>query len=298
MESRSHIIAYAYHNGFHLYLRQGSALDVQGADCLVNAANERLSHGGGVALEIAQQAGNQLNDQSKLWVSQYGEILPGSTAITPPFNLASKNFKCIVHAVGPKNEDERGCNMLVSTLVNSMKDAELSQCKVLSIPALSVGIFGFPKESSALRHYEAFVIFSGYGARIQFLRTIVINLFTDEEADIFACKFLEFSDNFQCSQFFGTIKQQGQSPFMFYCKTCQSNYQAEFFGLTGCCFSICDFCISKQKSKMCFGCNKGLESDRAELWRCIKCKGVFSRSNGFICPQDGNVYEYKFNRRF
>ena len=297
MESRSHIIAQAIHNGISLYLRQGSALDVQ-ADCLVNAANEKLRHGGGVALEIAQQAGNELNDYSSQWVSQYGDILPGSTAITPSFNLAAKGFKWIIHAVGPKDEDERGCNMLVSTLVNSMKDAELNQCTVLSIPALSVGIFGFPKDSSALRHYEAFVIFSGYGSKIQYLKTIVINLFTDEEAEIFASKFLEFSDNFQCIQYFGTIKQQGKSPYSFYCKTCQNNYEAQCFELSNCCYTICDFCISKQASVICFGCQKRLSESSMSMWKCIKCRQYFPRINGFNCPQDGLVYASKFNRYY
>jgi O-acetyl-ADP-ribose deacetylase (regulator of RNase III) len=291
--SRDHNVACAFHNGLTLILRQGSALEAQG-DCLVNAANDLMNHGGGVALEIAQQAGSQLSAECSEWVSNMGEIKAGNVAVTGSYNL--NKFQKIIHAVGPKQDTSEGRNMLVSTLVNSMKYAELNKCTSLSIPALSVGIFGFPKESSAERHYEAFIIFAGYFKRIQYLKTIIINVFTDEEAEIFADKLIDFSDNFQCFQFIGTVKQLGISLNHYYCKTCQAVYDAGCFELTHCCRSCCDFCMSKLSSANCFACGAMANN---QYWKCIKCRNAYNREHGMMnCPNDGLVYESKFKLEF
>ena len=56
-----------------------TALDT---DAIVNAANEHLAHGGGVAGVISRQGGPTIQQESNEWVRQHGRVGTGSAAIT------------------------------------------------------------------------------------------------------------------------------------------------------------------------------------------------------------------------
>lgn len=51
-------------------------------DALVNAANGRLAHGGGVAAAIAERAGPELQRESDAWVALHGRIPDGGVGYT------------------------------------------------------------------------------------------------------------------------------------------------------------------------------------------------------------------------
>ncbi len=117
-------------------------------DAIVNPANGWLAHGGGVAGAILRRAGFDLQLESDAWVERYGEIPNGGVALTEGYMLPAKR---VIHAVGPvwhgggRNEEAE----LASAVTNTLDLAEREGCATVAMPAISSGIFGFPKERCA-----------------------------------------------------------------------------------------------------------------------------------------------------
>jgi putative ATPase len=112
-------------------------------DAIVNAANERLSHGGGVAGAIARKGGPTIQRESSAWVRQHGPVETGSAAITGAGELPSQY---VIHTVGPVwrgSGDEEA--QLASAVRSALDLAEEHDLGSVSLPAISSGIFGFPK---------------------------------------------------------------------------------------------------------------------------------------------------------
>jgi len=116
------------------------------ADAIVNAANERLAHGGGVAGAIVRRGGRSIQEESDQWVRQHGVVPTGGAALTGAGRLAAHY---VIHAVGPVwgsgNEETKLGSAVRSALVLA---AQLG-LRSLSLPAISAGIFGFPRDLCA-----------------------------------------------------------------------------------------------------------------------------------------------------
>ena len=72
-------------------------------------------------------------------------------------NLKAKGIKQIIHAVGPcwtngQCEEEK---TLHSAVTETLKFAERYACRSVAIPAISSGIFGFPKRLCAKTLFDA-----------------------------------------------------------------------------------------------------------------------------------------------
>ena len=67
-------------------------------EAIVNAANPRLQHGGGVAAAISRAGGPVIQAESDEWVKQYGPITHDSPAITSGGDMRCRH---VIHAVGP-----------------------------------------------------------------------------------------------------------------------------------------------------------------------------------------------------
>ena len=80
-----------------LRIVQGDLTEEQ-VDAIVNAANERLAHGGGVAGAIVRKGGRIIQDESSAWVRDHGPVTTGTAAITGAGKLKAKK---VIHAVGP-----------------------------------------------------------------------------------------------------------------------------------------------------------------------------------------------------
>ncbi|MCX7642429.1 MAG: macro domain-containing protein [Armatimonadetes bacterium] len=118
-------------------------------DAVVNAANSQLKHFGGVAAAIVRKGGEVIQQESDEWVRQYGPVPTGQVAITSAGNLPAK---AVIHAVGPVWQDhtpEKADELLRKAVWNSLMAAHNRGFGSIALPAISAGVFGFPKERCA-----------------------------------------------------------------------------------------------------------------------------------------------------
>ncbi len=115
-------------------------------DAIVNAANEHLQHGGGVAWAIAKKGGPAIQKESDAWVRHHGTVPHARPAWTSGGRLPAKY---VIHAVGPVwgNGDED--HKLETAVTGSLRLAEELKCSSIALPAISTGIYGFPKDRAA-----------------------------------------------------------------------------------------------------------------------------------------------------
>ncbi|AEA33977.1 macro domain-containing protein [Hippea maritima] len=111
-------------------------------EAIVNAANSHLKHGGGVAGAIVRKGGYEIQEES----DKIGYVPTGSAAITTAGKLKAKY---VIHAVGPVWGEGDEDDKLKSAVLSALKLAEDKGIKSVSLPAISSGIFGFPKERAA-----------------------------------------------------------------------------------------------------------------------------------------------------
>ena len=132
-------------SGQQLQLVEGD-ITWEHVDAIVNAANAHLMHGGGVAAVIARKGGPVIEQQSRAWVREHGPVTHDQPAYTEAGNLPCKY---VIHAVGPVwgegDEDAR----LAAAVRGSLQRADELKLATIAFPAISTGIFGFPKPRAA-----------------------------------------------------------------------------------------------------------------------------------------------------
>ncbi len=121
-------------------------------EAIVNAANSHLKHGGGVAGAIVRKGGKIIQDES----DKIGYVPTGSAAITSAGKLKAKY---VIHTVGPVWGEKDEDNKLKNAVKNALVLAEENGLKSVSLPAISSGIFGFPKERAASIIFQEVVKF-------------------------------------------------------------------------------------------------------------------------------------------
>jgi O-acetyl-ADP-ribose deacetylase (regulator of RNase III) len=115
-------------------------------EAIVNAANESLRHGGGVAGAISRKGGRAIQMESNEWVRTHGKVQTGSAAITSAGNLPSKY---VIHAVGPVMGSGDEDTKLRSATISALNIALDHQIKSIAFPAISTGIYGYPIDRCA-----------------------------------------------------------------------------------------------------------------------------------------------------
>ncbi len=131
-----------------LELVEGDITEME-TDAIVNAANEYLAHGGGVAGVIARKGGPTIQRESDEWVRRHGPVPTGSAAITSGGYLKARY---VIHAVGPvydRTAPERSAQLLASAVRAALRMADEHNLKSIALPAISTGIFGYPMEEAA-----------------------------------------------------------------------------------------------------------------------------------------------------
>src|SRR5690606_10571633 len=119
-----------------------TTLDV---DVIVNAANETLLGGGGVDGAIHRAAGPEL----LAFTRTLGGCRTGQAKISPGFRLAAK---WIVHTVGPvwKGGGHGEAGLLRKAYRNAFHCAIEKQARSIAFPAISTGVYGYPREAAAV----------------------------------------------------------------------------------------------------------------------------------------------------
>ncbi|MBI5101897.1 MAG: macro domain-containing protein [Nitrospirae bacterium] len=111
-------------------------------DAIVNAANSHLQHGGGVAGAIVRKGGGIIQEES----DNIGYTPVGTAVITSGGRLPAKY---VIHAVGPAIGEGDEDDKLKKAVKSVLLLASGKKLKSISMPAISSGIFGFPKDRCA-----------------------------------------------------------------------------------------------------------------------------------------------------
>jgi O-acetyl-ADP-ribose deacetylase (regulator of RNase III) len=111
-------------------------------DAVVNAANSRLQHGGGVAGAIVRKGGRIIQEESDV----IGFVPVGGAAVTSGGKLRARH---VIHAVGPRMGEGDEDRKLKSAIASVLKLAAEKGFASIAVPAISAGIFGFPRDRCA-----------------------------------------------------------------------------------------------------------------------------------------------------
>jgi O-acetyl-ADP-ribose deacetylase len=143
--------SYKFPSGQVIEVCQGD-LTNEMLDAIVNAANSHLAHGGGVAGAIVRKGGWVIQEESDAWVKKHGPVTHAEPAYTGPGRLGCRY---VIHAVGPMWGDGNEDQKLEDAIVGSLRLAERLKLNSIAFPAISTGIFGFPKDRAALVIFDA-----------------------------------------------------------------------------------------------------------------------------------------------
>ena len=128
-------------NGKQLVLVQGDITEMD-TDAIVNAANKDLILGAGVAGAIRTKGGPTIQEEC----NRIGGAPVGGAAITTGGDLKARY---VIHAVGPRMGEGDEDRKLADATLNSLKLANEKGLASITFPAISTGIFGFPKDRCA-----------------------------------------------------------------------------------------------------------------------------------------------------
>jgi len=180
--------------GCTIQVRSGDMTKEQ-VDVIVNAANKHLDHASGLAGAIVKNGGEMIQIESDIYISENGPIPEGDIAVTGGGSLRAQK---VIHAVGPiwhgGVEDEE--LTLRQSVWKSLKKTEELGLHSISIPAISSGIFNFPKELCAQILFQTALDF--FATSPKNVNEIRFTNFDTKTVDIFAVEFKKlFGDGSQ-----------------------------------------------------------------------------------------------------
>ena len=113
-------------------------------DAIVNAANEALQLGSGVAGAIRLRGGPSIQEEC----DQIGTCAVGQAVVTKAGKLSAR---WVIHAVGPvwKGGNFGEEMLLASAVLQALRRGEDIGASSVALPAISTGVFGFPLELAA-----------------------------------------------------------------------------------------------------------------------------------------------------
>jgi O-acetyl-ADP-ribose deacetylase (regulator of RNase III) len=151
-------------------------LTEENTDAIVNAANSNLAHGGGVAGAIVRKGGDVIQRESR----EKAPVPVGCAVVTGAGRLACR---WVIHAVGPVWGEGDEEAKLRSAVWSALDRAEELGLASVAIPAISTGIFGYPKAAGCRIIVEETA--RRLGAAAGSLRTVRLVGFDEETASHF-----------------------------------------------------------------------------------------------------------------
>ncbi|HKQ15014.1 MAG TPA: O-acetyl-ADP-ribose deacetylase [Steroidobacteraceae bacterium] len=118
-------------------------------DVIVNAANSSLLGGGGVDGAIHRRGGPAILEACReLRRTRYPGGLPtGEAVLTTAGNLPAR---FVAHTVGPIwGRDPQAAELLAACYTNCLVLADEQGLESVAFPAISTGVYGYPKEQAA-----------------------------------------------------------------------------------------------------------------------------------------------------
>ena len=155
----------------------------ESVDAIVNAANSSLLGGGGVDGAIHRTGGPDIIDECRrLRETDFPRGLPTGQAVATTAGRLPAKY--VIHTVGPvwhggSHDEEK---LLGYCYTNSLTVAVEKGCAIVAFPAISTGVYGYPKDRAASvssRAVKAFLERDDTLAKVRFV------FFSPADADIF-----------------------------------------------------------------------------------------------------------------
>jgi len=156
-----------------LEIVQGDITDLD-VDAIVNAANEQLQLGAGVAGAIRQKGGASIQEEC----NRIGGTPVGTAVMTGAGHLKAKQ---VIHAVGPRMGEGDEDRKLAAAVRSALALADRRGLKSIALPALSTGVFGFPMERAARLMLTEIHRYLQGGTKLE---RVVVALWDDEAFEI------------------------------------------------------------------------------------------------------------------
>ncbi|HYX20522.1 MAG TPA: macro domain-containing protein [Thermoanaerobaculia bacterium] len=146
-------------------------------DAIVNAANEALQLGSGVAGAIRQHGGPAIQEEC----DRIGTCAVGQAVVTKAGNLPAR---WVIHAVGPvwKGGSFGEEMLLASAVLQALRRGEDIGAASVALPAISTGVFGFPLPLAAEITVAAA---KSFAPNAEYVQKIVFCLLDDDVHDAF-----------------------------------------------------------------------------------------------------------------
>ncbi|MEM7480583.1 MAG: macro domain-containing protein [Acidobacteriota bacterium] len=157
-----------------LEILEGDITEVQ-VDAVVNAANEDLKLGSGVAGAIREAGGPSIQEEC----DRIGHTPVGTAVMTGAGTLPAKQ---VIHAVGPHYGEGDEDRKLSSAVRSALALADRNGLRTIALPAISTGVFGFPVDRAARILLTEVHRYLQGGTKLE---KVVLVLFDDETFKIF-----------------------------------------------------------------------------------------------------------------
>jgi O-acetyl-ADP-ribose deacetylase (regulator of RNase III) len=164
-------------SGLKIKLVQGDITD-QETDAIVNAANNHLWMGAGVAGAIKRKGGKEIEDEAM----KKGPIPIGEAIVTSAGKLKAKY---VIHAAVMGQDLTTNEEYIKNATLNSLKRAEELKIKSIAFPAFGTGVGGFPLDRCAQIMLDQVKDFS---KKTKYLREVLFVPFDKKSYDIWSIK--------------------------------------------------------------------------------------------------------------
>lgn len=160
-------------SGVRIRVVQGDITDTE-ADAIVNAANNHLWMGAGVAGAIKRKGGKEIEDEAM----KKGPISIGEAVVTSAGKLKAKY---VIHAAVMGQDLKTNEEYIKNATQNSLKRAEELKIESIAFPAFGTGVGGFAMNKCAQIMLDQVRDFS---KKTRYLKEVLFVLFDKESYDI------------------------------------------------------------------------------------------------------------------